>query len=86
MTADQLPNDESVIPELAFPSGLRVFKGPRPGLFGVVDWSSDGPLPGSQFCPASTMRQTYYPAVPVRLHGLFGRIIWVHPRWLLPIG
>lgn len=75
------PNDQPVIPQLAFPSGQRVLIGPMDygGMSGVVDWSLDQPLPAGRHMPAMRMTESYPGTVPVRVQH---SIAFTHHRWL----
>lgn len=67
MTAT-FPNDDPVIPQLAYPTGQRVLIGPLDygGREGVVDWSLDKPSPARRFCPPMRMTESYPRTVPIR--------------------
>jgi hypothetical protein len=70
----KLPCDEEMVPELAFPDGLRVIVGPSQFsiITGTVDWSVG-------------KKDWNWPHVPVRVDGLTPRFQWSHPRWLIPL-
>lgn len=81
--------DGSCMPEVMFPSGVRVLAGPSEYslITGVVDWEAGdraGVLPGNRWTRPGHMRRDYYPCVPVRIFPM--GVKWFHPRWLAILG
>lgn len=79
-----LPNDEPLIPRLAFPTGQRVLVGPLDygGMNGVVDWAADTPMPGGRYMPEERMTESYPGTVPVRIQATTA---FISTRWLLTL-
>jgi len=79
-----LPNDEPVMPRLAFPTGQPVLVGPLDygGTQGVVDWNADTLMPRGRYFAAQRMTDIYPSTVPVRIRST---IAFIHHRWLLPL-
>jgi len=79
-----LPNDEVLIPQLAFPTGQRVLVGPLDygGLTGVVDWNADRPIKGGRYMPEERMTDSYPNTVPVRIRL---SLVFINTRWLMTL-